>query len=85
VIKLSRIRLAGHVAHMGERRIAHSILVRKLGGRRPLGRSGRREENNIKIYLKRNGSGNCELDSGYLGYGQVLGCFKCGNEHFFST
>jgi len=25
-----------------------------------------------------------ELDSGDSGYGQVLGCFKCGHEHFVS-
>jgi hypothetical protein len=38
VIKSNRMRWAGHVAHMGEMRNAHSILVRNPEGRRPLGR-----------------------------------------------
>jgi hypothetical protein len=33
----SRIRWAGHVARMGEKRNAHRILVRKPEGKRPLG------------------------------------------------
>jgi hypothetical protein len=39
---------------------------------------------NIKIYLDRDRAGSYELDSGDSGYGQVLGYFKCGNEHFIS-
>jgi hypothetical protein len=42
VIKLRRMRWAGHVARMGERRGAYGILVGRPGGRRPLGRLRRR-------------------------------------------
>ena len=38
VIKLRRIRWAGHVARMAERRVVYSFLVGKPEGRRPLGR-----------------------------------------------
>ena len=37
VIKSRRMRLAGHVARMGERRDVYSILVGKPEGKRPLG------------------------------------------------
>jgi hypothetical protein len=36
MIKSSRMRCAGHVARMGERRNAYRILVRKLEAKRPL-------------------------------------------------
>ena len=42
VIRSRIMRLAGHVARMGERRGAHSDLVGKPEGNRPLGRTGRR-------------------------------------------
>jgi hypothetical protein len=42
VIKSRRMRWAGHVAQMGEKRNAYRILVRKPEGKRPLGRSRRR-------------------------------------------
>jgi hypothetical protein len=51
VQKSTRLRWAGHVARMGERRGAYRALVGKPEGRRPLGRHGRRWENNIKIDL----------------------------------
>jgi len=41
VIKLIRMRRAGHVARMGERRVAYRILVRKSEGNRSLGRPSR--------------------------------------------
>jgi hypothetical protein len=37
-IKSRRMRWAGYVAHMGEKRNAYRILVGKPEGRRPLGR-----------------------------------------------
>jgi hypothetical protein len=37
---------------MGEKRDAYRILVGILKGRRPLGRTGRRWEDNIKMDLK---------------------------------
>jgi len=49
VIKSRRIRLAGHVGCMGERR---RVLVGKSEGKRPLGRPKRRWEDNIKIDLQ---------------------------------
>jgi len=40
VIKSRRMRWAGHVAHMGERRGMYRFLVGKPEGKRPLGRLG---------------------------------------------
>jgi hypothetical protein len=45
------MRWAGHVARMGDRRGAYRVLVGKPEGRRPLGRSRRRWEDNIKTDL----------------------------------
>jgi len=42
VIKSRRIRWAGNVARMGERRGVFRVLVGKPGGKRPLGRPRRR-------------------------------------------
>jgi hypothetical protein len=42
VNKSGRMRRAGHVARMGERRVAYRILVRKSEGKRLLGRPSRR-------------------------------------------
>jgi len=42
---------------MGERRGVHRILVRKLEGKRPLGRLRRRWEDNIKMDLQEVGGG----------------------------
>jgi hypothetical protein len=52
VIKSRRIRWAGHVARMGEKRGAYRILVGRPEGRRPLGRPRRRWEDNIKMDLQ---------------------------------
>jgi hypothetical protein len=52
VIKWRRMRWAGHVARMGEKRGAYRILVGRPEGRRPLGRPRRRWEDNIKIDLQ---------------------------------
>jgi hypothetical protein len=48
----SKMRWAGHAAGMGELRNACNILVGKPEGRRPLGRPGRRWEDNIRIDLR---------------------------------
>jgi hypothetical protein len=48
VIKPRRMKWAGHVARIEECAEAHRVSVRKNEGRRPLGRSRRRWENNIK-------------------------------------
>ena len=52
VIKSRRLRWAGHVARMEERRSAFKILTGKLTGKRPLGRPRRRWEDNIRMYLE---------------------------------
>jgi hypothetical protein len=52
VIELRRMRWAGHVARMGEKRGAYRILVGRPEGRRPLGRPRRRWESNIKMNLQ---------------------------------
>jgi hypothetical protein len=52
VIKSRRMRWAGHVARMGEERGVYGVLVGKPEGKRPLGRPGRRGEDNIKLDLK---------------------------------
>jgi hypothetical protein len=51
MIKSRRMRCAGHVACMGEKRNAYRILVGKPEGRRPLGRPRHRWVDNIKIDL----------------------------------
>ena len=57
VVKSRRMRLAGHVAHMGERRGVHRVLVGKPEGKRPLGRPRHRWEDNIKMNLQEVGTG----------------------------
>jgi hypothetical protein len=52
VIKSRRLRWAGHMARMGERRGVYRALVGKFEGRRPLGRPRRRWEDNIKMDLR---------------------------------
>ncbi|KAJ4445523.1 hypothetical protein ANN_12203 [Periplaneta americana] len=51
-IKSRRLRWAGHVACMGESRNAYRVLVGRPEGNRPLGRSRRRWEGNIKMDLR---------------------------------
>jgi len=48
MIKSRRIRWAGHVARVGEKRGVVRLLVGKPEGKRPLGRPGSRWEDNIK-------------------------------------
>jgi hypothetical protein len=55
MIKSRRMRWAGHVARMGEKRNACRILVGKPKGTRPLGRPRRRWLNNIKMDLRETG------------------------------
>jgi hypothetical protein len=51
IIKSRRIRWAGHVARMGEKRNAYRLLVGKPEGKRPLGRPRRRWVDNIRMDL----------------------------------
>ena len=55
VLKSRRMRWAGHVAHMGERRGICRILVGKPQGKRPLGRPRHRWEDSIKMDLQKVG------------------------------
>jgi hypothetical protein len=52
VIKTRRMRWAGHVARMREKRNACRILMGKPEGKRPLGRPRSRWVDNIKIGLR---------------------------------
>jgi hypothetical protein len=52
VITSRRMRWAGHVASMGEKRSVYRVLVRKLEGKRLTGRPRRRWEDNIKMDLQ---------------------------------
>ena len=59
VIKSRRMRWAGHVARMGERKGVYKILVGKPEGEGLLGRPKRRWENNIKMDIQ-------EVECGYI-------------------
>jgi hypothetical protein len=56
---MRRMRWAGHVAQIGEKRNAYRLLVGKLEGERPLGRPRRRWVDNIR------------KDLGEVGWGDV--------------
>jgi hypothetical protein len=60
MIKSRRIRWAGHVAHLGERRSVYGVLVGKPEGRRPLGRPRRRWKDTIKMGIRGVGCGSME-------------------------
>jgi hypothetical protein len=51
IIKSRRMRWAGHVERMGEKRNAYRLLVGKPEGKRPLGRPRRRWVDNIRMDL----------------------------------
>jgi hypothetical protein len=55
VIKSRRMRMAGHVARMGEGRGVYRVLVGRPEGKTPLGRLRRRWEDNIKLDLRERG------------------------------
>jgi hypothetical protein len=59
VIKSRRLKWAGHVARMGEGRVVYRVLVGKPEGKRPLGRTRRRWEDNIRMNVQQVGCG-CE-------------------------
>jgi hypothetical protein len=79
IIRSRRVRWAGHVARMGEKRNVHRLLVEKPEGKRPLGRPRCRWTNNInmdpidRIVW-------CGLDWTGSGWGQMESYFKHGNE-----
>jgi hypothetical protein len=59
IIKSRRMRRAGHVARMGKKRNAYTLLVRNAEGKRPLERPRRRWVDNIR------------RDLGEVGWGDV--------------
>jgi hypothetical protein len=59
IIKSRRMRWAGQVARMGEKRNAYRLLLGKPEGKRPLGRPRRRRVDNIR------------MDDGEVGWGDV--------------
>jgi hypothetical protein len=60
IIKSRRMRWAGHVARMGEKRNAYRLLVGKPEGKRPLGRPRRRWLDNIRRDLVEVGWGDVD-------------------------
>jgi hypothetical protein len=69
VAKSKRMRWVVHVAHVGEGRGVHRVLVGKPKGKRPLGRPRRRWEDNIKTDLQEVGGG-CGTGWSGLGIGR---------------
>jgi hypothetical protein len=51
IIKPRRMRLAGHIALVGEKKKPYRLLVGNPEGKRPLGRPRRRWVNNIRMDL----------------------------------
>jgi hypothetical protein len=60
VVKLRRMRWAGHVACMREERGVHRVLVGKPEGKWPLGRPRHRWEDNIKMDVQEVGGGRVD-------------------------
>jgi hypothetical protein len=60
IIKSRKMRLAGHVARMGEKKNVYRLLVGKTEGKRPLGRPRRRWVENIKMDLLEIGCGGVD-------------------------
>jgi hypothetical protein len=58
IIKARRMKWAGHVARMGEKRNAYRLLVGKPEGRRPPGRPRRRWLDNVRMDLVEGGWGD---------------------------
>jgi hypothetical protein len=79
VIKSRRLRWAGQLARMGERRGEYRALVGKPEERRPLGRTRCRGQNNIKMNPREMGWEH-GLDRSGSGWGQVAGFCKYGNK-----
>ena len=60
MIKSRRMRWAGHVARMGERRGVCRVLVGKPEGKRPLGRPRRKWKDSTKMDLQEVGCGGMD-------------------------
>ena len=64
VIKSRRMRWAGHVARMGEKKGVYRVLVGKPEEKRPLGRPRRRWVDNIRMDLQ-------EMGCGYMDWNEL--------------
>jgi hypothetical protein len=80
IIKSRRMRWAGHVARMGEKRNANRILVGEPEGKRQLGRPRRRWVDNIKTCLKKTGLGGMDSIDLSQDRDPAEGSFEHGNE-----
>jgi hypothetical protein len=60
IVKARRMRWAGHVARMCEKRNAYRLLVGKPEGKSPIGRPKRRRVDNIKMDLLEIGCGGVD-------------------------
>jgi len=80
LIKLRRMRWAGHVARMVEERWVYRVLVGKPEGRRPLGRPRRRWVDNIRMDLQEVGYGYMDWIRLAQDRGHVADVCECGNE-----
>ena len=69
VVKSRRMRWAGHVACMGERRGVFRVVVVKPEGKRPPGRLRSRWKDNIKLDLQEVGCGGVWTESSWLWIG----------------
>jgi hypothetical protein len=74
IIKLRRMRWAGRVARMGEKRNAYRLLVGKPEGKRPLGRPRCMWVDNIRMDLGEVGWGDVD----WIGLVQVFGTEPSG-------
>ena len=54
------MRWAGHVARMGEEKGVYRVLVGRTEGKRPLGKTRRRWEDNIKMNIQEVGFGGMD-------------------------
>jgi hypothetical protein len=63
LIRMRRMRWAGHILHMEETRNAYRNLVTKPEGKRPFQRGGHRWEDNIRMVLRKIRVGRCGLDT----------------------
>jgi hypothetical protein len=59
-VKSRRMRWAGYVARMGEKRKVYKVLVRKPEEKSPLGRPRRRWENGIRMDVREIGLGGVD-------------------------
>jgi hypothetical protein len=78
LIKSRRMKWVGHVARMGERRVAYRVFIGKPKGRRLFERPRQRWEDITLMELREVGRGH-ELDRTGSGWGQIAGYCECGN------